>query len=604
MTIAKPARVADIIADRLASEGIDQAFVVTGGGAMHLNDALGSHPKIATHYLHHEQACAMAAEGFARVTGKPAILNVTTGPGAINAMNGIFGAFTDSIPMIVLGGQVKRETLRAMRGMTEGLRQLGDQEADTMRMMAPITKAQWLLHDAGDVHAVIDAAIEAATTGRPGPVWIEVPVDIQGATPSQISAPSVTPVHHAARLVNQADLDALRSRLGTATRPVIMMGSGVRLSDTQDQILRVAEEHGIPVVTAWTHDTIESSHPLFAGRPGTIGTRAGNFVVQACDFLLVLGSRLNIRQISYNFASFAKDAFKAWVDIDAAELSKPFVTADLPIVADLRAFVPALAATLRASPPLRRFDAWVEWCQDIRTRYEPKDADYAVRASGINSYHLVGVLSHALRPDDIVCCGNATATIVPYQRLDLAKGNRLLSNSGSASMGHDLPCAIGAAIAAADRRVICLAGDGSVMMNLQEFATIRGLGLNIRAIILDNDGYLSIKQTQRNFFGREAGSSSASGLHFPDFARVVIGFGLPCTVLDKDGDWRGDLARFLAGDGPGVCVAPLDLEQEFEPRLKSRMIEGVITTPELDDMFPFLSVEELDGVRRSALSCI
>ena len=596
---AQPIRVADLIAERLVAAGIDHCFLVTGGGAMHLNDAFGAHPAMTTHCLHHEQACAMAAEGFTRIAGRPAVVNVTTGPGAINAMNGVFGAFTDSIPMIVIGGQVKRETLRATAPV-EGLRQLGDQEADTMRMMAPITKAQWLLADPADAGAVIDDAIAVATGGRPGPVWIEVPVDVQGAKVARMAPTRKTPARLAPDVVSADALSVIAARLTQSRRPVILMGTGVRLSETQDAILALAERHSIPVVTAWTHDIIDSAHPLFAGRPGTIGTRAGNFVVQNSDFVLILGSRLNIRQVSYNWSSFAKHAFKVWIDIDEAELRKPFVTADLSVVADLRTFVPTLAATLRDAYTGLCFDDWASWCREIRTRYEPRDSDYAVRESGINSYHLIGALSEAMRPDDIVCCGDATATIVPYQRLALRRDNRLLSNSGSASMGHDLPCAIGAALAAPNRRVICLAGDGSVMMNLQELATIRGMGLNIRTIILDNDGYLSIKQTQRNFFGRDIGASSASGLHFPDFATVARGFGLECMTLEKDSEWRRQFFEFLSGDGPAVCVVPLDLEQEFEPRLKSRMIDDVITTPDLDDMYPFLPAQELAAVRASA----
>jgi acetolactate synthase-1/2/3 large subunit len=594
-------RVADLIADRLVQSGIDECFLVTGGGAMHLNDAFGCHPQIRSHFMHHEQACAMAAEGYARITGRPAILNVTTGPGAINAMNGVFGAYTDSIPMIVVGGQAKRETFRATAEGVEDLRQLGDQEVDSMRMVAPITKAHWLLSDPEAALDIADEAIVAATTGRPGPVWIEVPVDVQGTRTNRDIADKPAPEQvHQPQAIPQQTLAAIAAKLRGAKRPVILMGTGVRLSNTQGAIIALAETYGIPMVTAWTHDIIDSGHELFAGRPGTIGTRAGNFVVQNSDLVLILGSRLNIRQISYNWGSFARNACKIWVDVDAAELRKPFVTPDIPVVADLRDFIPALAQHLRTDSPNRNFSAWAAWCRDMRSRWEPVDADYQVRPSGINSYHLIGQLSELLRADDIVCCGDATATIVPYQRLFLRKDNRLLSNSGSASMGHDLPCAIGAAIGAPHRRVICLAGDGSVMMNLQELATIHGANLNIRIIILNNDGYLSIKQTQRNFFGREAGASSGSGLHFPDFTRVARGFDLSCVTLDKDGDWRGQLRDFLAGDGPGVCVAPLDLEQEFEPRLKSRMADGVITTPELDDMFPFLPAEELDSIRRSA----
>jgi acetolactate synthase-1/2/3 large subunit len=591
-------RVADVMVDRLAQHGIDHAFLVTGGAAMHFNDAIGAHPIIGAHYLHHEQACAMAAEGYARVAGRPAIVNVTAGPGAINALNGVFGAYTDSLPMIVLAGQAKRETLRANAPGPAGLRQLGDQEADTMAMAAPITKARWLLTDPASALSLIDEAIAVATTGRPGPVWLEVPIDVQGSQIEPNRAPLGPPTPRQQSPLLPDRVATIAARIAAARRPVILMGSGVRLSATQDAIRRLAEARGIPMVTAWTHDIIDNAHPLFAGRPGTIGTRAGNFVVQNCDLLLILGSRLNIRQISYNWASFARHACKIWVDIDAAELNKPFVTPDIAVPADLRDFVPALAAHLETGAPARDLSAWAAWCRNIRARYEPKDADYAIRPSGINSYHLIRALSSALRPNDIVVCGNATATIVPYQVLALGRENRLLSNSGSASMGHDLPCAIGAALAAPDRRIICLAGDGSIMMNLQELASLRGL--NIRLIILDNDGYLSIKQTQRNFFGREAGASSASGLCFPDFAALAPAFGLACTKLEKTGDWRRQFATFLAGDGPAICLAPLDLEQEFEPRLKSRMTDGVITTPELDDMFPFLPPEELEAVRRSA----
>jgi acetolactate synthase-1/2/3 large subunit len=589
--------------DRLVGHGIDHAFLVTGGAAMHLNDAIGAHPAMRPHYLHHEQACAIAAEGYARVKGAPALVNVTAGPGAINALNGVFGAYTDSIPMVILAGQAKRETLRATAPHPAGLRQLGDQEADTMAMVAPITKARWLLTDADDAGRVIDDAVHAATAGRPGPVWIEVPIDVQGrsvdprATCPQPRAPR-EPQH-----IPDQTLSQIAARVAAARRPVILMGTGVRLAGVQDDIRRLAEALGIPMVTAWTHDIIDNAHPLFAGRAGTIGTRAGNFVVQNADLVLILGSRLNIRQVSYNWASFAREACKIWVDIDAAELAKPFIRPDISLVADLRDFIPALTAYIDAAHIDRHrlrgdFAAWAAWCRDIRARYEPRDADYAVRPSGINSYHLVSALSASFRPDDIVVCGDATATIVPYQVLPLRGGQRLLSNSGCASMGHDLPCAIGAAIAAPGRRIICLAGDGSVMMNLQELASIAGL--NIRIIILDNDGYLSIKQTQRNFFGREAGASSASGLRFPDFTAVASAFGLPALRLDKDGDWRSQFAAFLAGDGPAVCVAPLDLEQEFEPRLKSRMTDGVITTPELDDMYPFLPAEELAAIRGSA----
>jgi acetolactate synthase-1/2/3 large subunit len=356
----------------------------------------------------------------------------------------------------------------------------------------------------------------------------------------------------------------------------------------------------VPVVTAWTHDLIESSHPLFAGRAGTIGTRAGNFVVQNADLVVVLGSRLNIRQVSYNWSSFANGAKKVWVDIDAAELRKPYVKAELSIVADLADFIPKLLDYASAVKWAPVHQAWIEWCRDIRRRYEPRESDYPLRAGVINAYHFVMELFRCLEDDDIVACGDATACIVPFQCATLRGLQRLFSNSGSASMGYDLPAAIGASVAAPNRRVICLAGDGSIMMNIQELQSIKALGKNIKVFVLDNGGYLSIKQTQRNFFGRENGCSPESGLTFPNFESVARGFGLDSTTLDHH-NWSAQLALFLRDPGPAVCVVPLDRAQEFEPRLKSKMVDGVIRTPQLDDMYPFLSDAEIAAVRESAL---
>lgn len=591
-------RVADLIARRLADHGLSACFMVTGGGAMHLNDALGAEPRLRKICCHHEQACAMAAEGYARIAGKPALVNVTTGPGGINALNGVFGAFTDSIPMIIVSGQVKRETLMATRPQP-GLRQLGDQEVDILAMATPITKARFLLAEPADAARVVDEAVALATGGRPGPVWIDVPVDVQGSPwPGDVpplpfaSAPQRAPdaLDRCAEIVDA---------IARADRPVIVAGSGVQLAGAEAALLAFAEELEVPVVTAWTHDIIPSDHPLFAGRPGTIGTRAGNFVVQNADLVLVLGSRLNIRQVSYNWASFARGARKIWVDIDPAELAKPYVRAELPIVADLRHFLPALATAARASHAKRRHRSWLSWCRDIRATHEPKAADYPLRPGVINAYHFMAQLFTELRDDDIVACGDATACIVAFQLATLRGRQRMFSNSGSASMGYDVPSALGAAVAAPDRRVICLAGDGSVMMNVQELALIAGHDLHIKVFVLDNDGYLSIKQTQRNFFGREVGASRASGLHFPDFAALAGAFGLRSTTLQPP-DWHAGLHGFLTAPGPGLCVVPLDREQEFEPRLKSRMVDGVIRTPELDDMYPFLPPEQLEQIRASA----
>lgn len=595
-------RVADFIVARLAFLGIDTTFLVTGGGAMYLNDAIGASESFKKIYCHHEQGASIASEAYARVALKPALLNVTTGPGSINALNGVFGAFTDSIPMVVVSGQVKRETMLSFNPVP-GLRQLGDQEVDIVAMAKPITKWAYLLKTPDEIVQKIDEAFVEAVTGKPGPTWLDVPVDIQGAVlPESYHALISKPLDLSIRSLaaSSEEIAQILDAVSKAKRPVIFAGSGIRISGMAAQLVELAESLDIPVVTAWTHDIFPNDHRLFAGRPGTIGTRAGNFVVQNSDLVIVLGSRLNIRQVSYNWSSFARNAKKIWVDIDPAEFNKPYVSADVTITADLKTVVPSLIAKIRSSQWKPSHGSWVQWCADINHKFTPKVADYPVSEDAINSYHFIAELFDHLKENDIVVCGDATATIVPFQIGKIKSGMRLFSNSGSASMGYDIPAALGAAIANPKARIICLAGDGSSMMNIQELETISGLKLNVLVFILNNDGYLSIKQTQRNFFKREAGSSSQSGLSFPDFKKLGEAFSFRSIDLKKDG-WKEKLKDFLNSPGPSLSNTFLDLHQEFEPRLKSKMTNGIISTPELDDMHPFLDPQELASIRESAL---
>ena len=594
-------RVADYIAARLSFLGVDTSFLVTGGGAMYLNDAIGADESIRKIYCHHEQGASIAAEAYARVALKPALLNVTTGPGSINALNGVFGSYTDSIPMLIVSGQVKRETMLSFTPIP-GLRQLGDQEVDIVAMAKPVTKWAYLLRTAEEIVEKLDEAYIQAVSGKPGPAWLDVPVDLQGAVlPASLESKVTASLNLANKNPHASDaqLAEVISALSVAKRPVIFAGSGIRIAGVDHELVKMAETFDIPVVTAWTHDIFPNDHRLFAGRPGTIGTRAGNFVVQNSDLVLVLGSRLNIRQVSYNWPSFARNAQKIWVDIDLAEFNKPYVKADVLVHADLKDFLPTLTSKALAVSWRAKHQAWVNWCADINLRFTPKSADYPISEKAINSYHLIEELFAHLKANDIVVCGDATATIVPFQVGKIKAGMRLFSNSGSASMGYDIPAALGAAIANPKARVICLAGDGSSMMNIQELETISNLNLNVIVFILNNDGYLSIKQTQRNFFKREAGSSSQSGLSFPDFKKLGEVFGFRSIDLKK-ANWEAELGVFMQEPGPSLCNADLDVHQEFEPRLKSKMVDGVITTPELDDMYPFMDAEQLAQIRNSA----
>jgi len=596
-------RVADFIAARLVFLGIDTSFLVTGGGAMYLNDAIGAEKALQKIYCHHEQGAAIAAEAYARVALKPALLNVTTGPGSINALNGVFGAYTDSIPMLIVSGQVKRETMLSFNPVP-GLRQLGDQEVDIISMARPVTKYVHLLRSAEEIADRLDEAFISAVTGKPGPAWLDIPVDLQGAILPDSFVELVTrqlALENENVEIDPKQLDLVIADLKNAKRPVIFAGSGIRIAGMDLKLVELAEALDIPVVTAWTHDIFPNEHRLFAGRPGTIGTRAGNFVVQNADLVLILGSRLNIRQVSYNWQSFARNAKKIWVDIDPAEFKKPYVKPDTALVADLKLFIPALIKQLSLQSWKVAHVKWVNWCADINQRFSPKPTDYPISKEAINPYHFIAQLFSELKKDDIVVCGDATATIVPFQIGRIKSGMRLFSNSGSASMGYDIPAALGAAIANPNARIICLAGDGSSMMNIQELQTISHLGLNVLIFILNNDGYLSIKQTQRNFFKREVGSSSKSGLSFPDFIKLGEAFDLDSSELKKTG-WKEGLSKLLQHSGPSLCNVMLDLYQEFEPRLKSKLVDGVITTPELDDMHPFLDLQELHDIRQSALN--
>lgn len=590
-------RLSDYVFQTLVRHGINQVFLVTGGGAMHLNDAIGRCEGLKAICCHHEQACAIAAEGHARITGKPAILNVTTGPGGINALNGVFGAYTDSIPMLILSGQVKRETLLGTHGLTGKLRQLGDQEADIVTMVKDITKYSVTVQDPETIRYHLARALHLASTGRPGPCWLDIPVDVQAATINPDAQPGYDPAEDAfetdtARLAEICH--GIVEKIAAAKRPVILAGSGIRSGGATEVFQRVVQKTGIPVTTAWTHDTITTDDPYFCGRPGTIGDRPGNFTVQNSDLLLILGSRLNIRQVSYNWNFFARHAYKIQVDIDAAEMTKPLVKIDQPVCADMRDFLEELERQLKDYQPSATHQEWLAWCQIRKERYPVFQPErQTARPPEINPYHFCHVLWRELAPNDVIVCGNATATIVTFQTAWIQPGQRLISNSGSASMGYDLPAAIGAAAARGGKRVICLAGDGSLQMNIQEMQTLAQHRWPIKLFVLNNGGYLSIRQTQTNFFGLELGASAASGVSFPDHVKLAQAYGLNATRLTSDG-FVEELRRVLASPDPEIIEVVLDPSQPFEPKLSSRRLpDGRMISSPLEDLAPFLSREEL-----------
>lgn len=610
-------RIADIIAETAAAAGIKDVFMITGGGAMHLNDGFGRCKKLHVTFNHHEQACAIAAEAYCRLSGRMALVNVTTGPGGINALNGVYGAYVDSIAMLVISGQIKRQTLA--RNYPIPLRQLGDQEVDIISMVKPLTKYAVVLQDPQQVKVVMQKAIYLAQHGRPGPVWIDVPMDIQGAVVEEESLPIWTADQEGALTTLNGDIElskntqsdftlaseseiektveAIFDRLKIAKHPVMFGGTGVRISNTVDAFRELAENLSIPAVTGWNaHDILPSSHKCYAGKPGTVGDRPGNFTVQNSDFLLVLGCRLNIRQISYGWNNFANKAWKAQVDIDSAELAKPTLHNDITLHADLKDVMPLLLSKSRKWKTMQEHKDYLAWCKKRVVKY-PVLQQRHIETPQLNPYYFMSLLFDKLAGDDVVVTANGSACVIGFQCAKVKEHTRLFTNSGDASMGYDLPAAIGVAVARGGKRVICLAGDGSIMMNLQELQTIVGNQLPVIIFVLDNNGYASIRQTQTAYFPDNLlGIDKTTGVTFPDFIKLGNALGLQTMSVCKTDELSNVLDYVLSHDAklPMLCNVRLDQNQTFEPKLSSRKLpDGTMVSPSLEDMAPFLSAEEL-----------
>ncbi len=588
-------KLSDFIVDRLLQFGIEHVFMVTGGGAMHLNDSVGK-SKLKFYCNHHEQASAMAAEGYSRITGKAGVIFVTTGPGGINAINGVFGAWTDSIPMLVISGQVKRETFKgSYPGL--GIRQLGDQETDIISMVKGITKYSMLISDPDSISYHLDKALHLANSGRPGPCWLDIPIDVQASMiePEKIAKYAIAETFQGddeERILHACE--GILSRLNDSKRPLIMPGSGVRLANAKDAFDSVINKLGIPVAPTWTAvDLLPNDSPFYAGRPGTVGDRAGNFCVQNADLLIILGSRLNIRQIGYNWKAFAPNAFKIQIDVDPDELNKPTVKPDLTLNCDLKSFLDAMHAVLdKCSFRAGRHQNWLDWCKERVRRYPLVLPKHLKWNGKINPYVFIEKLFNCLRDDDVIVCGNGSACVITFQAAHVKDGQRIFTNSGCASMGYDLPAAIGAAVAAGGRRVICIAGDGSIQMNIQELQTLVHHRLPVKIFVLDNGGYSSIRQTQATFFQRLVGEGPLSGVSFPDMLKLADAYGISSRKIACE-NFQEQIAEAL--DLPGACLAVVELDpcQNFEPKTSSiKMDDGSIVSAPIEDMFPFLERDD------------
>lgn len=590
-------RLADYVADFLAENGIQDVFTVVGGGAMHLNDALGKNKGLRCIYNHHEQACAIAAESYARINNQIAAVCVTTGPGGTNAITGVVGAWTDSIPMFVISGQVKYSTCARSTGLP--LRAMGDQEFDITKAVACMTKYAVMVAEPNEIRYHLKRALFLATNGRPGPVWLDIPVNVQGAMIETDELMDYDPAEDAARenppAPDAAAIDAIIEKVKNAQRPVIYAGSGIMGSGAHAAFLKLVDKLNVPVVTAWNSiDEIYDAHPLYVGRGGIMGDRAGNFAVQNSDLVLSLACRLSIRQVGYNYETWAREAYKIVVDIDEAELKKPTIRVDMPVHANVADVIRLLDD--HTDGKVFQKEDWLKRCAQWKESYPvvcPKH--YETQGIG-NPYCFIKELSDRLGEGQITVVGNGSACVVGSHGFHLKKDQRFIINSGIASMGYDLPAAIGACYASGGKEIMCISGDGSLQMNIQELQTIVTNRLPIKLFIINNQGYHSIRQTQNAFFGKPlVGIGPESGdLSFPDLEKIAGAYGYPFVRCETNDQMGECVEKTLQTQGYAICEIMVTPEQNFEPKSSSRQLEdGTIVSPPLEDLAPFLDREEL-----------
>ncbi|WP_026835110.1 thiamine pyrophosphate-binding protein [Eubacterium xylanophilum] len=600
-------RLADYVADFLVSHGITDLFTVVGGGAMHLNDAFGHKDGLHCTYTHHEQGAAIAAESYARVENKMAALCVTTGPGGTNAITGVVGGWLDSIPMFVISGQVRYDTTSRYEEKATGakLRALGDQEYDIVKSVDNMCKYAVMIEDPEDIRYALEKAYYLAKAGRPGPVWLDIPVNFQGATietdnlrgydPEEDKEENPTPVE---RSVIKDVIDEIKK----ASRPVIYAGYGIHLAGAREDFLELVKLLNVPVVTYWNSiDLIETDNPLYVGRGGNMGDRPGNFAVQNSDLLITIGTRISIRQVGYDWGTWAREAKVIMVDIDREEMKKHTIHVDMPIHADAGDFIRKMIeeAKKEGAPIFQNKDLeWTKICQDWKRDYPAVlPRHWEENGETANVFAFVNYLSSSLPESSLTAVSNGACCVVGHQNYVIKKDTKFIINSAIASMGYGLPAAVGVCVAGGNKDTICLEGDGSIMMNLQELQTIVTNKLPVKIFLINNQGYHSIRITQNNLFSNHSkvGIGPESGdLSFPSFEKIAAAFGYPYYSAHSNKEMKEAVDKTLAEKGYAFCEIFTDTEQVWEPKSSAkRLPDGTIVSPPLEDLAPFLPREEL-----------
>ena len=584
-------RLADYVADFLINHGVTDCFSVVGGGAMHLNDALGHKEGLKVTYNHHEQACAIAAEAYARLDNRIAAVCVTTGPGGTNALTGVVGGWLDSIPMFIISGQVRYDTTaRYAMKFTDGmpLRAMGDQEYDIVKSVTPMTKYAVMIEDPKQIRYALEKAWHLATTGRPGPVWIDIPVNFQGGYIETEELEGYDPSEDDALLppkVSEQTIQTVLEKIRMAKRPVFHAGYGIRLSGGYEVFRKVAEKLNIPVVTYWNAvDLIEDDNELYCGRAGNMGDRPGNWAIQNADLILAIGTRISIRQVGYNWKTWARAAEVIMVDIDQAEMKKPTLHVEMPIWADAKDFLNRMNESIGQEYPVNRSKEWLATCQRWKKEYPAVlSRQWEENGETANVYAFVRYLSSRLPENSLTAVSNGACCVVGNQAYVIQKGSRMANNSAVASMGYGLPAAIGTCIGGGRRTTICLEGDGSIMMNLQELQTVLTNRLPIKLFLINNNGYHSIRITQNNLFKEHSkiGIGPESGdLSFPEFKKIAEAFGYSYYCASSNKEMKEVVDKVLAENGPVFCEIFTDTTQVWEPKSSTkRLSDGTLVSP-------------------------
>ena len=583
-------KVSDYIIKRLEELGVGHMFMLPGGGAMHLNDSLGKSKKIQFICCQNEQGAAIAAEAYARVNNTLGLLMVTTGPGGTNAMTGVAGAWLESTPMLIVSGQVKR--LDMIRD--QGLRQQGMQELDIISVVKPITKYAAELDEVDMVRYHLEKAIYLATHGRKGPVWLDIPLDVQASQVDEATLLGYHPFVPEAASLEQQVMHTIEY-LNASERPVLLLGNGIRQAGAIDILAEFLAALGIPVLTSWNGiDLVTEDDPLYFGRPGGLGHRYANFIQQNSDFFLSIGARLNLLQTGYNFDGFARAAVKIMVDVDPNELAKINVRPDLPVCADAKRFIETM---LRYKDMIQKKprEAWFSYCNRLKKKYPIVCVEYWQEKEYVNTYCLLDVLSEQLTSEDIYVSGSSGSCIdISMQAFRVKRGQRVFCTKGLASMGYGLPSTIGACLASGRKRTVGVNGDGGFVMNIQELETIHRLNLPIKIFVLCNHGYGAIHATQTNIFHEHfVACDETSGLSLPDIAKIAAAYGIHTEMIQNNSELRMKVAEVLNYQGPVICKVYTPIGLTARPKQVSyRRKDGQMESKPLEYMNPPLPKDE------------